>query len=108
MVEFDKNGWFIGQIINTEVKHGENHDHLYDRTEPVVMYIYDKSKYTVHGHTTLTESIEEIFMVVPLYKTKYKGKKFKEWNKKGSGALAIVAKLKKSDRMAIIKILIPK
>ena len=51
---------------------------------------------------------EKDLRVVPLCDTSYRGKKYEEWNKKGSGALAIVSKSTRSDKTLVIKILIPK
>jgi len=107
-VKFDEKGWFIGQVVKTRICHEHDHDRLYIDISKITIQEYDKSKYTIHDHTTHTEDIEEILEPVPLSETKYKGKKFEEWNKIGSGALAIIGKSKKNNKIRIIKILIPK
>jgi len=108
MVKFDKDGWFINQVISSKVNHEEDHDRLYDVIKSKPDSNYDKSKYTEHGHTTHKNNVEGDFKVIPLSDTKYKGKKFEKRNKKDSGALAIIKKLKNSNKMSIVKILIPK
>ena len=105
-VKFDKDGWFIKQIVKIEVKHEDDHDRFYPKVKSVLEY--DKSKYSIHDHTTYKNYDEKDLCIVPLYETNYKGKKYKEWNKESSGALAIVNKLIKSGKILIIKILIPK
>lgn len=106
MIKFDKDGWFAKQVIKIEIKHEKDHDRLYSKVKPVLDC--DKSKYSVHDHTTHKNYVKEDLCVVPLCETKYKGKKYKEWNKEGSGALAIISKSIKSGNILIIKILIPK
>ena len=106
MIKFDKDGWFIKQVIKIEVKHENDHDHFYPKVKSVLEY--DKSKYSIHDHTTHKNYVEKDLHIIPLHGTNYKGKKYKEWNKKGSGALAIVSKSTKSSNILIIKILIPK
>lgn len=110
MVKFDKDGFFIKQIINFKVEHDNYHSELYPdlEEEKVIILEYDKSKYLIHGHTTHKDSVKGILQIVPLYQTNYRGKKFDKWNRKGSGALAIVSKSTKSNKMRIIKVLIPK
>ena len=106
MVDFDEDGWFVGQKVKIKVNHENDHGRLYPK--PKTVSGYDKSKYTIHDHTTHKNYVEEEFQVVPLYETKYRGKKYQKWNKKCSGALAIISKSTKSNKMLIIKILIPK
>lgn len=103
MVDFDKNGWFVGQIIRMKINHKDNH--IFDKLEQVK---YDKSKYIEYMHTTHKKDIEKNQKIVQLSETRYKGKKFEEWNKKDSGALAVVFRSSKSNKLRIIKILIPK
>ena len=107
MVQFDEDGWFIKQKINMKIDHGDNN--LYpDKENRTITLEYDKTKYMIHGHTTHKETIEGILQIIPFYRSNYKGKKFVEWYIKGSGALAIIGKLKKTNKETIIKILIPK
>ena len=109
MIKFDKDGFFIGQKVNTKIQHEENHICLYPEEEKKIDNLeYDKLKYVSHGHTTHKETVMGKLQIVYLYQTDYKGKKFKEWNKKGSGALAIICKLKKTNKITIVKVLIPK
>jgi len=106
VVDFDEDGWFVGQKVKLKINHEHDHDRLYQKEKSVLNY--DKSKYTIYNHTTHKNRVENGLKIVPLHETKYNGEKHKEWNKKGSGALAIIGKSTKSDRMLIIKILIPK
>ena len=111
MVKFDDDGWFIGQKINTKVNHGEEYEELYEVkiNKDLIFPEYDKSKYVVYGHTASKECVENFSCyAVPLYQTNYKGKKFAKWNKKGSGALALIGRSKIFYKEVIIKILIPK
>jgi len=109
MVKFDKNGWFIGQKINTKIQHEDYHIDLYPKTEEkrVILPDYDKSKYKMYGHTNVN-LVEGVLKIVSFYQTKYKGSKFSEWYKKDSGALAIVGKSIKTKKTSIVKILILK
>lgn len=52
--------------------------------------------------------IKDTFKTVPLSHTNYRGEKYKTWKKSGSGAKAVVGKLKKNNKWAIQSILIPK
>ena len=106
MIKFDKDGWFVGQKIKLKVNHEHDHDHLYPTKEGMLKY--DKSKYIVHDHTTHKNWVEDGLKIVPFHETKYNGEKYKKWNKKSSGALASISKSTKSNRILIIKILIPK
>ena len=110
MVEFDKDGWFTKQVVKIEVKHENDHDRFYPKIKSILESILDsyRSKYFIRDHTTHKNYIEEDLHIISLHKTNYKGKKYKEWNKEGSGALAIISKSIKSGNILIIKILIPK
>ena len=102
MIKFDKDGFFVGQVINIEVDHTNDYGFFESKKE----VIFDKTKYIAYKHITLQkDAIEEL---VPLYKTTYKGEKFAEFNNKDSGALAIVFRSSKSKKLVIAKILIPK
>jgi len=48
------------------------------------------------------------FKTVPFHHAEYSGKKYKRWHRKGSGAKAVVGKLKKSGKWSTQSILIPK
>ena len=103
-VKFDKDGWIIKQVINMKIEHKNDHDRLYPKT----VLEYDKSKFIVHMHDTQKNKVDGILKVVPFHETKYRGKKYEEWYKKDSGALAVVSKSIKSNKMIIVRILIPK
>lgn len=51
---------------------------------------------------------EKSFRNVPLHHARYQGKEFQKWNKRGSGARAIVGKLKSNKQNVIQSILIPR
>jgi len=52
--------------------------------------------------------IKSTFKNVPFSHTRYRGKKYARFHKSGSGARAIVGKLKKNGKWALQSILIPK
>jgi len=52
--------------------------------------------------------VKSSFRTVPLHHTKYRGKKYRKWKRKGSGAKAVVGKKKRSGKWGIQSILIPK
>ena len=105
MIKFDKDGWIVGQVVKTVINHEYDHDRFYYDVKSSEKY--DKSKYTIHDHTTHM-NYEEDLQIVPLCDTSYSGKKYEEWNKKGSGALALIGKSTRSNKMLVVKILIPK
>ena len=110
MIKFDKDGWFTKQVVKIEIKHENDHDRFYPKVKSILESILDsyRSKYSIRDHTTHKNYVKEDLHIISLHKTNYKGKKYKEWNKKGSGALAIISKSIKSGKILIIKILIPK
>lgn len=55
-----------------------------------------------------SDFVESTFRTVPLSHTGYRGRKFAKWKRKGSGAKAIVGKLRKSGKWGVQSILIPK
>jgi len=67
-----------------------------------------KAKYYHNRQQDLDDFVKGSLRTVPLHHSGYKGDKYKEWNKKGSGAKAIVGKKKKTKKWATQSILIPK
>lgn len=110
MIKFDKDGWFVNQVVKIEVKHEDDHERLYPKVKSVLESILEgyKSKYSIRDHTTHKNYVKDDLHVVPLHETKYKGNKYEKWNKEGSNALAIISKSIKFGKILIIKILIPK
>ena len=106
MIKFDKDGWIVSQKVKSRVVHEEDHDRLYDGTSNSIL-IYTKSEYTSYKQISRNKSKGDL-KCVPLNETKYKGKKFEEWNIIDSGALALIGKSVKTGKTIILKILIPK
>jgi len=67
-----------------------------------------KAKYYHKRQKSPKKFVRTSFKTVPFHHTKYSGKKYKKWHRKGSGAKAVVGKLKKSGKWGTQSILIPK
>ena len=67
-----------------------------------------KAKYFHKRQQNPKKYKKDTFKTIPLYRSKYSGKKYKKWNKKGSLAKAVIGTTKKGVKGSIQSILIPK
>ena len=69
---------------------------------------YSKAAKYRHNRQRSPRDFGDTYYTVPFHHVRYRGKKFRRWHRPGSGALAVVGRLKSSGRLATQSILIPK